>query len=112
MELKAALFALKSFPKDFRNCEILLHMDDTTTIAYVNKMGGMQHSNIHKIAKKIRQWCEARNIWLVALYIKSEDNVETDREFRMCNIDTEWELAEYAFRRAVRVFGYPKIDCH
>ncbi|XP_077257548.1 uncharacterized protein LOC143894793 [Temnothorax americanus] len=110
LELKAALFAIKSFARDLRNCEILLRMDNTTAIAYVNKMGGVQHPNLHRIAKEIWQWCEVRNIWLVASYIKSEDNVEADQESRIKNIDTEWELADYAFRHAVKAFGDPKID--
>lgn len=46
----------------------------------------------------------------MASYIKSEDNVEADRESRINNIDTEWELADYAFRRAVERFGLPEID--
>ncbi|XP_011859353.1 PREDICTED: uncharacterized protein LOC105556850 [Vollenhovia emeryi] len=38
------------------------------------------------------------------------DNVEADRESRVKNIDTEWELADYAFRRAAERFGHPEID--
>lgn len=110
LELKAALFALKSFAKDYNCCEILLRMDNTTAIAYVNKMGGVQHPNLHKIAKEIWRWCEARNIWITASYIKSEDNIEADRESRIKNIDTEWELADHAFRRVVETFGHPEID--
>lgn len=110
LELKAALFALKSFGKNIKNCEILLRMDNTTAISYVNKMGGVQHPNLQKIAKEIWQWCEAKDIWLVASYIKSKDNVEADRESRIKNIDTEWELANYAFYQAIKAFGYPEID--
>lgn len=110
LELKAALFALKSFTKEVKDCEIILQMDNTTAVAYVNRMGGVQHPNLHKITKEIWQWCEARNIWLVASYIKSQDSIEADRESRIKNIDTEWKLANYAFRQAVKIFGYPKID--
>lgn len=106
----AALFAIKSFAKNIRNCEILLRIDNTTAVSYVNKMGGVQHPNLHRIAEEIWQWCESRDIWLVASYIKSEENVEADRESRVKNIDTEWELADYAFRRAVGEFGEPRID--
>lgn len=110
LELKAALFSLKSFAKDLKNCEILLRIDNTTAVAYINKMGGVQHPNLHVCAKEIWQWCEVRNIWVTASYIRSEDNVEADRESRVRNIDTEWELADYAFRRVVEIFGFPEID--
>lgn len=46
----------------------------------------------------------------MASYIKSEDNVEADRKSRIKNIDTEWELADHAFRQVVEAFGYPEID--
>lgn len=85
-------------------------MDNATAISYVNKIGGVQHPNLHRIAKEIWQWCEAKNIWIVASYIKSEDNVEADRKSRIRNIDTEWELTGYAFSRAVKAFEYPEID--
>lgn len=109
MKLKAALFALKSFT-NIKNCEIFLRIDNTTAISYVNKMGGVQHPNLHRIAKEIWQWCEVRDIWLFASYIKSEDNVEADRESRIKNIDTESELVDYAFCQAIEAFGNPEID--
>ena len=73
-------------------------------------MGGVRHPNLHSITKDIWQWCEERNIWLMASYIRSEDNVEADRESRVKNIDTEWELADYAFHRSVESLGYPAVD--
>lgn len=73
-------------------------------------MGGVQHPNLHKITKEIWQWCEVRGIWLTASYIKSEDNTETDSESRVRKIDTKWELAEYAFQKAIKRFGHPEID--
>lgn len=104
------MLALKSFAKGYNGSEILLRIDNTTAVAYVNKMGGIQHPNLHKIAKEIWQWCEARNIWITASYIKSGDNVVADRESRIKNIDTEWELADHAFRQVVEKFGHPEID--
>lgn len=38
-------------------------------------------------------------------YIRSKDNVKTDRESQIKNIDTEWELADYAFRSFVEILG-------
>jgi len=110
LELKASFFALKSFVGDLTDCEILLRIDNTTAISYINKMGGVQHPNLHRITKEIWQWCEARNIWVTASYIKSKDNVIADQESRIKNIDTEWELADYAFIKAVDRFGQPEVD--
>jgi len=44
LELKTNFFALKSFVKDLTDCEILLRIDNTTAISYINKMGGVQQT--------------------------------------------------------------------
>lgn len=36
--------------------------------------------------------------------------MKTDKESRISNIDTEWELRDHAFRRAVRAFRHPEVD--
>lgn len=110
LELKAVLLALKWYAKDWRNCKVLLRIDNTTAMAYVNKMGGVQYPELNKLAREIWQFCESKHIWLFASYIKSEENVEADRESRIKNIDTEWELADYAFRNVTKSLGTPVID--
>lgn len=110
LELKAAFIGLKCFAKDMRNKEILLRIDNTTAIAYINKFGGIQYPHLNSITKLLWQWCEARQLFVVASYIKSKDNVEADFESRRSNIDTEWSLASTAFDHIVNSFGRPDID--
>ena len=38
-ELLAASFAVKAFTKEVQNVHVLIQIDNTTTIAYINKMG-------------------------------------------------------------------------
>lgn len=40
LELLAAFFGLKCFAKDLREYNILLRIDNTIAIAYINRMGG------------------------------------------------------------------------
>ena len=110
LEILAILFGLKSFASDYRSCEILLRVDNTTAIAYVNKMGGVQYPHLHAIAQEIWQWCEARDIWVQASYIRSTDNVEANEESRVKNIDGEWSLAQNIFSNVTKMFGTPSID--
>jgi len=42
LELLSAFFALKCFAENLRDCDVLLRIDNTTAIAYINKMGGIQ----------------------------------------------------------------------
>lgn len=110
LELKAAFFGLKCFAKDLRNKEILLRIDNTTALSYVNRSGGVQYTHLNDIARDIWQWCEIRHIFVFASYIKFKENIEADEESRRINIDTEWKLSTSPFKQTVRHFGQPQID--
>jgi len=110
LELLAAFFALECFVSELRNCEILLRLDNTTAIAYINKAGGVQLPHLSELARKIWKWCESRSLWIVASYIPSATNVEADRASRITNIDTEWELNKESYKRIVQIFGPFSID--
>lgn len=104
----AVFLGLKYFAHDRHNCSILLRIDNTTAISYVNRMGGVQFPHLNDLSRQIWQWCEERNIWIFASYINTKDNIEADRESRKLNPDTEWELSNDAFRRIIYKFGHPE----
>lgn len=110
LELLAVLFGLKCFTKDLSDCEILLRVDNTTAIAYINRMGGIQFPKLNAIAQKIWGWCEKQKIWVYASYIKSSDNILADRESRKLPCETEWSLSANAFSIIKSTFGTPDID--
>jgi len=64
LELRAALFGLRCLAQDLQNCSVLLLIDNTTAVAYINKMGGIRYSHLNAIARNIWQWCETRRIYL------------------------------------------------
>ncbi|XP_057335113.1 uncharacterized protein LOC130673915 [Microplitis mediator] len=110
LELIAAFNGLKAFASHLSNCEILLKIDNSTAIAYINRMGGIKYQNLNNVTRDIWSWCEQRNLWLFATYIPSIENVIADSASRINNIDTEWELAPWAFRQIYNLFGQPQID--
>lgn len=110
LELKAIWLALLSFETEIKNCHILLRVDNTTAISYINKMGGIKYQKFNRIATRIWHWAEKNNIWLHAEHIPSKQNSIADRLSRLKNVDTEWELNEYAFRKITNAFGFPEID--
>lgn len=109
-ELMAALFALKCFAKDLKDCDILLRIDNTTAIAYINKMGGIRFPVLSGLAKRIWKWCARRNIYIFASYISSRDNYEADFESRRLEPETEYALSNWAFREIQDRWGEPEID--
>lgn len=110
LELKAAFYALKSFAFAYRDCDILLRLDNTTALSYINRFGSVRFPLLSSIAKDIWQWCEEKNIFLFASYIPSSENVVADGESRRLNTNTEWSLSESAFRAVLHRFGPFEID--
>ena len=110
LELLAALFSLRSFTRDLSNANILLRVDNTTAIAYINRMGGTHSGQLNSITRAIWQYCEESQLWVVASYIRSAENVVADAESRELNPETEYELSEVEFIRLTRHFGAPTID--
>lgn len=110
LELLAAFFALKSFVSHLGDCEILLRIDNTSAIAYINRAGGVQFPHLSELSRQIWQWCESRKLWIFASYIPSKLNTEADYASRITNVDTEWELNDIYFKKILKKFGPFSID--
>lgn len=109
LELLAAFLGLKSFASNHLNCSILLRIDNTTAICYINRMGGIQFPHLNNLSREIWQWCEKRNLYLFASYVNTKDNY-ADAESRRLNPDTEWELSKESFSLILNNFDHPDID--
>lgn len=96
MELKAAFFALRCFALDLADSNVLLRIDNTTAISYINRFGSVQHPLLSDIARGTWRWCESRKIFIFASYIASIENIIADTE-RFSNTDTEWTLSDQIF---------------
>lgn len=110
LELLAAYIALKIFAKNYSNCQILLRIDNSTAVSYINRMGGVQFPHLTEITKSIWQWCESRKMFIYASYIPSKDNTIADTESRRNHPDIEWELSNLAFDKLSSAFGQPQVD--
>ena len=111
LELKAGLFALKSFAFSMRNIHLRLMMDNTTAVGCVNKMGTSHSVLCNEVTKEIWSFCVNRSIWLSAAYVPGKDNVEADEESRRINFDTEWQIRPDLLRHALSTLDFaPGID--
>ena len=88
-ELFAIKTALEYLAKDLRNCCILLRIDNTTAISYINKMGGVRFKKFNKLAREIWHWAGSRKMLLRDSYIPSTENRDADRLSRLLNKDSE-----------------------
>jgi hypothetical protein len=89
LELETVYQALINLPIDFTGAIISLRIDNQVAMAYVNNMGG-KVPRLDVIARKIWQFLEARNAFVVASYVPSKDNPADDltRLFRRGDVRT------------------------
>ena len=66
LELMAVFFGLKCFASGRRRCNILLRIDKTTAIAYINRMRDSRYKGLSSLGREIWQWCKEREIWISA----------------------------------------------
>lgn len=109
LELMAVFLGLKSFASNVTNCAILLRIDNTTAISYVNRMGGIQYPHLNDLSRTLWSWCEQRGLWIFASYVNTKEN-RADAASRIVNPDTEWSLSDKAFHDVIHHFGQPEID--
>lgn len=110
LELLAILYAIQCFASEARNCNILLRVDNKTAIAYINKMGGIRHQSLNRVAREIWTWCEDRKLMLYATYIASNENIVADKQSRIVSIEAEYSLNNKIYSNIVSKFGKPEID--
>ena len=110
LELKAVHFAVRAFGERLKNKHVKILCENSTTVAYVNAMGGTKSPNCNQIAYGIWDWCVNNNSWLTATNIAGVENIEADKESRLFNDRTEWTLKREIFAQIITRCGTPEID--
>lgn len=64
--------------------------DNTTTLTYINKMGGVRSPRCNKIDYKIWKICEERKLWPIAAHIPGVQNKIADELSRNFSNNVEW----------------------
>ena len=109
LELLAVEKGLQTFVKS-DGISVLLRVDNITAISYVNRMGGCHCPRLLEVATRIWKWCESRNLWLFASYIKSKHNSVADFESRRAFVSDDWCLRKDIFMKLCTQLRVPDID--
>ena len=97
LELKAVSLALRSFKDQCQNQTVLVAMDNSTVVAYINKQGGMC-----ALLWKIMTWCHHFRITLKARNIPGCLNVMADLLSRSNQVQsTELSLHPHVFKHSL-----------
>ncbi|XP_066305375.1 uncharacterized protein [Branchiostoma lanceolatum] len=96
LELQAAFLALKSFASK-QDHHVLLKLDNTTAVAYINRMGGTKSPTLAALALEIWHWALQKGLMLSASHLPGLDITEADSCSRVFQDKTEWQLDRSVF---------------
>ena len=101
---------LKSLCPNAHDTHICVQSDNTTTVTYINAMGGVKSETCIDMALQIWEWCIARQIWLSARHIPGSQNIQADRASRAFKDSIEWSLSKEVFQSILSHWGPFHMD--
>ena len=110
LEALAAFHAVKCFVRDRKSITVLLRMDNTTAVAYVNKLGGTVSPRLNTIVRELWLWCMNRDITLVAEHLPGVLNTIVDQESRIMRDRSDWMLNPRIFSKIQQKWGPLEVD--
>ena len=110
LELKVALFALRSFAQHLRKVHVHMKMDNRRAVAYIQKMGVTRSARMLPITQEIWKFALDREIVLSAEYLPGSLNTEADWESRNFQDGSDWQLKECVFHQLNSRWGPFKLD--
>ena len=111
LELKAVSLALQSFKDQCQNQTVLVAMDNSTVVAYINKQGRTHSVEMCALLWNIMTWCHHYQITLKARHIPGCLNVMADLPSRSNQVQpTEWSLHPQVFKQICHRWFIPHVD--
>ena len=111
LELKVVFLALKEFQELCSNNIVLVAIDNTTVVAYINKEGGMKSGSLCALLWRILSWCTRKQVTLKAHHIPGRLNVIADKLSRLGQtIQTELSLHSEVFQAICSRWHQPQVD--
>lgn len=108
-ELLAGGFGLLSYSDLIKGESVLLEMDNTTAVAYVNHMGG-RRDFLSLIAEDLWQWCIGQQTIVIARHLAGVLNTTADRLSRKVTDRTDWKLNPVLFEAIQQLWGPFTVD--
>ena len=111
LEIKAVLLVLQALCDDCIDKHIRVKSDNSTTVHYINEMGGSKSYKCNLTAIQIWQWAIERHIWLSIEHVAGALTQEADFESREGNNSGEWALSQITLKTIADIFKVtPTID--
>ena len=104
LELQAAFLTIQSFLKTKRNIHVLIYLDNTVAVQYINHMGGTRSQALCHLVIELWEWCLDRQIILHAEHLPGSLNFRADFE-RHHSDSSDWRLHHQVFNVLNQQFG-------
>ena len=111
-ELLAAFLTLQTFVGNRKEINVLLKIDNMTTVNYINRMGGTHSKQLMQITSQMWNWSLDRIIVLSAEHLPGVQNVDADRESRRKWDSSEWKLDPMIFQLIMQILGPCQVDLY
>ena len=108
--LMAFLLALKRFEPLVRGCHVLIRTDNTATIYYINKQGGLVSPTLDALARELTLWCYSRLESIRASHVAGRQNSGADLLSRGKYYYDDWSLHPGVVRQIFKRYGSPQVD--
>ena len=110
-ELQAAWETMQHFLPHIKNKSVMIATDNTSTVCYLNKLGGTKSTTLFNLTVKVLLWCQQHNITLRARHIPGRFNVVSDQLSRMGQIvTTEWSIHPSVIDHISLLWEKPQVD--
>ena len=106
----AATLALKTFVKNTKGLSVLLKIDNTAAVAYINNQGGTISKDLIVLTRDLWMWCLERNIHIQAQYLPGVMNQVADMESRSMKDRSDWKLDRSVFLKINKRYGPVEVD--
>ena len=110
LELETVLMTLRHFVHLVRGRDVLVRSDNQTTVAYINRQGGVRSLALHRLAVELWQWAHLNLRSLTARHIAGRLNVGADLMSRGGPHRDEWSLHPQIVALLWSRFGRAEVD--
>lgn len=110
LELETVLLVLTHFVSTLRGHDVLVWSDNRTTVAYINRQGGVRSPALHRLAEELWLWAHEHLRSLTAAHIPGCQNIGADLMSRGGPRDDEWRLHPEIVLQIWERFGRAEVD--
>ena len=101
---------LQCFLSISRSIHVRLTVENSTSVTYINNMGGVRSPLLDSLSRSIWEWCKLRDIFISVQHIPGKVNTQADTLSREISSNLEWSLNGEVFQEIISQTFIPEID--